>query len=193
MQRGLESLAWEVELPRKCLLNAVRKAGLGTHSWPELPQRLWEVCRDARWVPEAQLPGGFPSCQLPQCAPAENPREGKGVPAARRPRLQLHRNLSDRCKPTWVPRRLCGWLRGSHSHLCAPGTQGDPVPMQRGSLGTTTASTGNLLEAQDLSLPSPHPTPSHQNLHLNKTPQRESPSCQSLGSPELGTASWPDK
>lgn len=97
------------------------------------------------------------------------------------------------CKPMWVPRRLCGWLQGSHSHLCASGTQGDPVPTQRGSLGTTTASTGNLLEAQNLSLPSPHPTPSHQNLHLSKTPQRESPSCQSLGSPELGTASWPDK
>ena len=95
VQRGLESLGWDVELPRKCLLNAVKKAGLGTHSWPELPQRLWEVCRDARWVPEAQLPGGFPSCQLLRSAPAENPREGKGVPAARRPRLQLHRNISD--------------------------------------------------------------------------------------------------
>ena len=73
-------------LPRKCLLNALEKAGLGTHGWPELPQRLWEACKDARWVPKAQLPGAFPSSQLPWSAPAENPRDGKGVPAALRPR-----------------------------------------------------------------------------------------------------------
>lgn len=34
---------------------------------------------------------------------------------------------------------------------------------------------GNLLEAQNLSLPSPHPTPSHQNLHLNRLPRGNHP------------------
>lgn len=70
---------------------------------------------------------------------------------------------------------------------------GGTAPSQRGSLDPQLPAAGNLLEAQNLSFPSPTP-PSHQNLHLNKTPQGESPLTSKFGgSPELGTASWPEE
>lgn len=55
------------------------------------------------------------------------------------------------------------WLApGIHSHLCAPETQGNPVPTQRGSLRPTTASTWELAGSTESQppLPPPHPVSS---------------------------------
>lgn len=78
-------------------------------------------------------------------------------------------------KPMWVPGRLCGWLRGSTATSVLQKHRATLYPHRGGASDPQLLAPGNLLEAQNLSLPSPHPTPSHQNLHLNRLPRGNHP------------------